>query len=154
MLAGSHLSARSQLDMCLAKLNLHKLFGRISPGLSDDSDEIRVISHMMPFRPSQVACGSATRRGDPQLEKTMKGAIVTNDTVKQDLERAAENCSAWSPSSETLFTSPEFDVAVSDIIFVFEALGSKRHKPVERSRGRRPAAGEETLGGGSPLRMR
>jgi cullin-associated NEDD8-dissociated protein 1 len=26
----------------------------------------------------------------PELEKTMKGATVTKDTVKQDLERAAE----------------------------------------------------------------
>jgi len=53
-----------------------------------------------------------------------------------------------------LFTSPDFDLAVSDIIFVFEALGDKRHKPVERWRGPRPAAGGETLGGGSPLKMR
>lgn len=63
------------------------------PGLSDDSDEIKVISHMMLFRLSQVAPTAVAQRLDeatPQLEKTMKGATVTKDTVKQDLERAAE----------------------------------------------------------------
>ncbi|KAF9007899.1 armadillo-type protein [Cyathus striatus] len=81
------------LDTCLTKLDLHEFLGRVLPGLSDDSDEIKVISHMMLFRLSQVAPASVSQRLDeatPQLEKTMKGATVTKDTVKQDLERAAE----------------------------------------------------------------
>jgi len=48
---------------------------------------------MMLFRLSQVAGAAVSQRLDditPQLEKTMKGATVTKDTVKQDLERAAE----------------------------------------------------------------
>ncbi|KAJ3534670.1 hypothetical protein NMY22_g6820 [Coprinellus aureogranulatus] len=47
----------------------------------------------MLFRLSQVAPTAVAQRLDeatPQLEKTMKGATVTKDTVKQDLERAAE----------------------------------------------------------------
>jgi len=82
-----------QLDTCLSKLNLHEFLGRVIPGLADDSDEIKVISHMMLFRLSQVAGAAVSQRLDditPQLEKTMKGATVTKDTVKQDLERAAE----------------------------------------------------------------
>lgn len=82
-----------QLDTCLAKLDLHTFLSRVIPGLADDSDEIKVISHMMLFRLSQVAPTAVAQRLDeatPQLEKTMKGATVTKDTVKQDLERAAE----------------------------------------------------------------
>jgi cullin-associated NEDD8-dissociated protein 1 len=48
---------------------------------------------MMLFRLSQVAPAAVSQRLDeatPQLEKTMKGLTVTKDTVKQDLERAAE----------------------------------------------------------------
>ena len=48
---------------------------------------------MMLFRLSQVAPAAVAQRLDeatPQLENTMKGATVTKDTVKQDLERAAE----------------------------------------------------------------
>ncbi|KAI3602368.1 cullin-associated nedd8-dissociated protein 1 [Moniliophthora roreri] len=81
------------LDTCLTKLDLHEFLGRVLPGLADDSDEIKVISHMMLFRLSQVAPAAVSQRLDeatPQLEKTMKGAQVTKDTVKQDLERAAE----------------------------------------------------------------
>ncbi|TFK38693.1 TIP120-domain-containing protein [Crucibulum laeve] len=81
------------LDTCLTRLDLHEFLGRVLPGLSDDSDEIKVISHMMLFRLSQVAPAAVAQRLDeatPQLEKTMKGATVTKDTVKQDLERAAE----------------------------------------------------------------
>src|SRR5580704_14189430 len=75
------------------KLDLHEFLGRVLPGLADDSDEIKVISHMMLFRLSQVAPAAVSQRleeATPQLEKTMKGATVTKDTVKQDLERAAE----------------------------------------------------------------
>lgn len=81
------------LDTCLSKLDLHEFLSRVIPGLSDDSDEVKVLSHMMLFRLSQVAPASVSQRLDevtPQLEKTMKGATVTKDTVKQDLERAAE----------------------------------------------------------------
>ncbi|KAF9261953.1 TIP120-domain-containing protein [Marasmius fiardii PR-910] len=81
------------LDTCLTKLDLHEFIGRVLSGLADDSDEIKVISHMMLFRLSQVAPAAVSQRLDeatPQLEKTMKGAQVTKDTVKQDLERAAE----------------------------------------------------------------
>jgi len=81
------------LDTCLAKLNLNEFLERLIPGLSDDSDEIKVISHMMLFRLSQVSPAAVTRRLDeitPLLAKTMKGATVTKDTVKQDLERASE----------------------------------------------------------------
>ncbi|KAF5385600.1 hypothetical protein D9757_006791 [Collybiopsis confluens] len=81
------------LDTCLPKLDLHEFLGRVLVGLSDDSDEIKVICHMMLFRLSQVAPAAVSQRLDeatPQLEKTMKGATVTKDTVKQDLERAAE----------------------------------------------------------------
>ncbi|TFK28383.1 TIP120-domain-containing protein [Coprinopsis marcescibilis] len=81
------------LDTCLAKLDLHAFLGRVIPGLSDESDEIKVISHMMLFRLAQVAPAAVSQRLDeatPQLENTMKGAQVTKDTVKQDLERAAE----------------------------------------------------------------
>jgi cullin-associated NEDD8-dissociated protein 1 len=77
----------------LAKLNLHEFLERLIPGLSDDSDEIKVISHMMLFRLSQVAPAAVAQRLDditPLLAKTMKGATVTKDTVKQDLERASE----------------------------------------------------------------
>ena len=83
----------SQLDTCLSKLDLHEFLSRVIPGLSDDSDEVKVISHMMLFRLSQVALAAVSQRLDevtPHLEKTMKGATVTKDTVKQDLERAAE----------------------------------------------------------------
>lgn len=62
-------------------------------GLSDDSDEVKVICHMMLFRLSQLAPTTISQRLDditPALEKSMKGATVTKDTVKQDLERAGE----------------------------------------------------------------
>jgi cullin-associated NEDD8-dissociated protein 1 len=72
---------------------LHDFLGRVVPGLSDDSDEIKVICHMMLFRLAQVAPAAVAQHLDeatPLLEKTMKGAVVTKDTVKQDLECAAE----------------------------------------------------------------
>lgn len=112
-----------QLDTCLSKLNLHEFLGRVIPGLSDDSDEIKVISHMMLFRLSQVAPAAVSQRLDeatPQLEKTMKGANVTKDTVKQDLERAAElqrsalrAVAALSKISAGV--SPKFDVFVDEL---------------------------------------
>ena len=82
-----------QLDTCLSKLDLHEFLGRVASGLADDSDEVKVICHMMLFRLAQVAPAAVAQRLDdltPPLEKSMKGPAVTKDTVKQDLERAAE----------------------------------------------------------------
>ena len=48
---------------------------------------------MMLFRLAQVAPTAISQRLDditPALEKSMKGATVTKDTVKQDIERAGE----------------------------------------------------------------
>lgn len=81
------------LDTCLSKLDLHEFLGRVVAGLADDADEIKVLAHMMLFRLSSVAPTALAQRLDeftPPLEKTMKGPTVTKDTVKQDLERAAE----------------------------------------------------------------
>ncbi|PPQ69227.1 hypothetical protein CVT25_006944 [Psilocybe cyanescens] len=111
------------LDTCLAKLNLHEFLERVIPGLSDDSDEIKVISHMMLFRLSQVAPAAVAQRleeATPQLEKTMKGATVTKDTVKQDLERAAELQRSALRAVAALSkigagVSPKFDGLVEDI---------------------------------------
>jgi len=78
---------------------------------------------MMLFRLSQVAPAAVAQRLDeatPQLEKTMKGATVTKDTVKQDLERAAElQRSALRAvaalSKISIGVSPKFDLFVEDI---------------------------------------
>ena len=113
----------SQLDTCLSKLDLHEFLSRVIPGLSDDSDEVKVISHMMLFRLSQVAPAAASQRLDevtPQLEKTMKGATVTKDTVKQDLERAAELQRSALRAVAALSkigagVSPKFDVFVEEL---------------------------------------
>jgi cullin-associated NEDD8-dissociated protein 1 len=113
----------SQLDTCLNKLDLHEFLGRVIPGLSDPSDEIKVISHMMLFRLSQVAPAAVSQRLDeatPQLEKTMKGATVTKDTVKQDLERAAELQRSALRAVAALSKigtgmSPKFDAFVEDL---------------------------------------
>ncbi|RDX51535.1 TIP120-domain-containing protein [Lentinus brumalis] len=81
------------LDTCLSKLELHEFLGRVVVGLADDSDEVKVICHMMLFRLAQVAPTAVAQRLDdltPPLEKSMNGPAVTKDTVKQDLERAAE----------------------------------------------------------------
>lgn len=74
-------------------MDLHEFLGRVASGLADDSDEVKVICHMMLFRLAQVAPTAVAQRLDdltPPLEKSMKGPAVTKDTVKQDLERAAE----------------------------------------------------------------
>lgn len=81
------------MDTCLSKLDLHEFLGRVVAGLSDDSDEIKVLSHMMLFRLAQVAPTAVAQRLEevtPQLEMTVQGPAVTKDTVKQDLERTAE----------------------------------------------------------------
>ncbi|KAJ7920740.1 armadillo-type protein [Mycena leptocephala] len=111
------------LDTCLAKLELPTFLGRVLPGLADDSDEIKVISHMMLFRLSQVAPAAVSQKLDeatPELEKTMKGATVTKDTVKQDLERAAELQRSALRAVAALSkigtgASPRFDAFVEDI---------------------------------------
>ena len=77
----------------MSKLDLHEFLTRVAAGLADDSDEVKVICHMMLFRLAQVAPTAVAQRLDdltPPLEKSMKGAAVTKDTVKQDLERTAE----------------------------------------------------------------
>jgi cullin-associated NEDD8-dissociated protein 1 len=107
----------------LNKLDLREFLGRVLPGLSDASDEIKVISHMMLFRLSQVAPAAVSQRLDeatPQLEKTMKGATVTKDTVKQDLERAAELQRSALRAVAALSkigpgVSPRFDAFVEDL---------------------------------------
>jgi cullin-associated NEDD8-dissociated protein 1 len=74
-------------------LDLHEFLNRVMQGLADDADEVKVICHMILFRLAALAPTATAQRLDeatPLLEKTMKGAAVTKDTVKQDLERAAE----------------------------------------------------------------
>jgi len=81
------------LDTCLSSIDLHQFFTHVLRGLADESDEVKVLSHMMLFRLSQVAPTTVSQRLDevsPELEETVKGAQVTKDTVKQDLERAGE----------------------------------------------------------------
>ena len=113
-----------QLDTCLTKIDLPAFLGRVLPGLADDSDEIKVICDMMLFRLPQVAPAAVSLRLDeatPQLEKTMKGATVTKDTVKQDLERAAElqrsalRAVAALSKINTPGVSPKFDAFVEEL---------------------------------------
>lgn len=62
-------------------------------GLADNSDEIKVICHMMLFRLSQIAPTAVAQHLNevtPLLEASMKGPNIGKDTVKQELERAAE----------------------------------------------------------------
>jgi cullin-associated NEDD8-dissociated protein 1 len=107
----------------LTKLDLHTFLGRVIPGLSDDSDEIKVICHMMLFRLSQVAPSAAAQHLDealPTLERTMKGVTLTKDTVKQDLERAAELQRSALRAVAALSkigagTSPRFDAFVEGL---------------------------------------
>ena len=92
--------------------------------MADDSDEIKVLSHMMIFRLSQVASTAIVARLDeiaPQLEKSMKGPKVGSDTVKQELERAAELQRSTVRAVSALHkvaspgTSSRFDTLVDDI---------------------------------------
>ncbi|KAF7327772.1 Cullin-associated nedd8-dissociated protein 1 [Mycena kentingensis (nom. inval.)] len=80
----------TRFGTCLAKLGRPTFLVRVIPGLVDDSDEIKAICRMMLSRLSQVAPAAVSPKRDeatPDLEKTMNGATVTKDTVK---ERAAE----------------------------------------------------------------
>ena len=79
---------------------------------------------MMLFRLAQVAPTSISARLDditPALEKSMKGATVTKDTVKQDLERAGELQKSTLRAIVALSkitqqgTSPKFDAMVEGI---------------------------------------
>ncbi len=114
----------TQLDTCLAKLELHEFLGYVLAGLQDDSDEVKVICHMMLFRLAQVAPTAISARLDditPALEKSMKGATVTKDTVKQDLERAGELQKSTLRAIVALSkvaqpgASPKFDTMVDSI---------------------------------------
>ncbi|KAH9982078.1 TIP120-domain-containing protein [Lactifluus volemus] len=81
------------LDTCLTKLDLNELLTHVLIGLADVSDEIKVICHMILFRLAPVAPTAVAQRlgeATPLLEASMKGPTVSKDTVKQDLERAAE----------------------------------------------------------------
>lgn len=84
-----------QLDTCLHKLDLPTYLTYLLPALTDPSDEIKVLSHLLISRLSSLTLCTPLliARLDeltPALETTMQGTPVTRDTVKQDLERAAE----------------------------------------------------------------
>lgn len=78
----------------------------------------------MLFRLSQLGPTAVAQRLDevtPHLDKSIKGLTVTKDTVKQDLERAAElqrsalrAVAALSKISNT-GSAPKFDVLVEEI---------------------------------------
>ncbi|EJD55111.1 TIP120-domain-containing protein [Auricularia subglabra TFB-10046 SS5] len=112
------------LDTCLSRLDVHELLGRVLVGLGDTADEIKVLCHMMLFRLAQVAPTAVAQRLDeatPELHKTMAGATVTKDTVKQDLERAAEQqrsalrAIAALSKINTPGTAPSFDALVEEL---------------------------------------
>jgi cullin-associated NEDD8-dissociated protein 1 len=84
-----------QLDTCLQKLDLPTYLTYLLPALTDPSDEIKVLSHLLISRLSSLTLCTPLLIANldeltPALETTMRGAPVTKDTVKQDLERAAE----------------------------------------------------------------
>jgi cullin-associated NEDD8-dissociated protein 1 len=77
----------------LTKLDLNELLTHVLAGLADSSDEIKVICHMILFRLAPLAPTAVAQRlgeATPLLEASMKGPTIGKDTVKQDLERAAE----------------------------------------------------------------
>ncbi|KAG8220729.1 armadillo-type protein [Butyriboletus roseoflavus] len=83
------------LDTCLHKLDLPTYLTYLLPALTDPSDEIKVLSHLLISRLSSLTLCiplliAHLDELTPALETTMRGAPVTKDTVKQDLERAAE----------------------------------------------------------------
>ena len=81
------------LDTCLARLDLHEFLVRVVAGLSDDSDEVKVLAHMMLYRLAGVAPTALAQRLDeitPPLKKTMEEMKPGKDTVKQDIERIDE----------------------------------------------------------------
>lgn len=79
---------------------------------------------MILFRLAQLAPAAVSLRLDeatPQLEKTMKGANITKDTVKQDLERAAElqrsamRAIAALSKAHTPGVAPKFETFVEEL---------------------------------------
>ncbi len=110
----------------------------------------------MLFRLSQVAPTAVSQRLDettPQLEKTMKGATVTKDTVKQDLERATELQRSALRAIAALGkigagVSPKFDVFVEEINGTM-GDGHRGLADLDRSRTRQigPAGELEYLNG-------
>jgi len=81
------------LDNCISKIELQAFLERVLKGLNDESDEIKVICHMMLFRIAQIAPTAVSQRLDEAAEplgKTMADVAVEKNTVKQDLERASE----------------------------------------------------------------
>ena len=103
---------------------MHEFLTRVLAGLADEANEIKVLCYMMLFRLSQVAPTAVAQRLDdaaPELEKTMKGAVVNKDTVKQDLERAAElqrsalRAMAGLSKLRSPVVSPRFDAFVEEL---------------------------------------
>jgi len=104
---------------------LNEFLVHILVGLADESDEIKVICHMMLFRLAQISPTAVAQHlsdATPLLERSMKGTNVGKDTVKQDLERAAElqrstlrAIAALSKIAAGAGTSPRFDAFVADL---------------------------------------
>ncbi|KAI0040026.1 TIP120-domain-containing protein [Auriscalpium vulgare] len=112
------------LDTCLTKLDLNEFLKHVLVGLADGSDEIKVICHMMLFRLSQIAPTAVAQHlgeATPLLEASMKGPTVGKDTVKQDLERAAElqrstlRAVAALSKIASAGASPRFDAFVAEL---------------------------------------
>ncbi|KAA1468316.1 TIP120-domain-containing protein [Dentipellis sp. KUC8613] len=112
------------LDTCLTKIDLNEFLAHVLVGLADPSDEIKVICHMMLFRLSQIAPTAVAQHlgeATPLLETSMKGPTVGKDTVKQDLERAAElqrstlRAIAALSKIATTGASPRFDAFVAEL---------------------------------------
>ncbi|QRW05866.1 cullin-associated NEDD8-dissociated protein 1 [Ceratobasidium sp. AG-Ba] len=81
------------LDTSLPKLDMNEFVTIVLRGLSDESNEVKVLCHMMLHRLSQVAPTAVAQRLDETvdpLQAAMKEAPVDKNTVKQDLEQAAE----------------------------------------------------------------
>ncbi|KAF8680510.1 TATA-binding protein interacting (TIP20) [Rhizoctonia solani] len=81
------------LDTSLSKLGLDEFLTIVLRGLSDESNEVKVLCHMMLHRLSQVAPSATSQRLDETVEPlraAMKEVTMDKNTVKQDLEQAAE----------------------------------------------------------------
>ncbi|KAI0063091.1 TIP120-domain-containing protein [Artomyces pyxidatus] len=112
------------LDTCLTKIDLNQFLKHVLVGLADNSDEIKVICHMMLFRLAQIAPTAVAQHlgeATPLLETSMKGPTVGKDTVKQDLERAAElqrstlRAVAALSKIAAAGASPRFDAFVAEL---------------------------------------
>ncbi|CAE6466306.1 unnamed protein product [Rhizoctonia solani] len=81
------------LDTSISKLGLDEFLTIVLRGLSDESNEVKVLCHMMLHRLSQVAPSATSQRLDETVEPlraAMKEVTMDKNTVKQDLEQAAE----------------------------------------------------------------